>query len=105
VNLSSEMFYQKLDDSLVMSHFDEITYKDIRLEYYPLVNQTTKIIGQTHETNQVGNVKNNNDSEFFIDSSPRNSIAGTLFLNQMDGILQKRTVKWRHPYFPTESKN
>lgn len=105
VNLSSEMFYQKLDDSLVMSHFDEITYKDIRLEYYPLVNQTTKIIGQTHETNQVGNVKNNNDSEIFIDSSPRNSIAGTLFLNQMDGILQKRTVKWRHPYFPTESKN
>lgn len=79
--------------------------KDIRLDYTPLINQTTKIIGQTHETNQVGNVKNNNDSEIFIDSSPRNSIAGTLFLNQMDGVLQKRTVKWRHPYFPTESKN
>jgi hypothetical protein len=79
--------------------------KDIRLDYTPLVNQTTKITGQTHETNQVGNVKNNNDSEIFLDSSPRNSIAGTLFLNVKDGVLQKRTVKWRHPYFPTESEN
>jgi hypothetical protein len=104
VNLSSEMFYQKIDNSIEMAHFDEITYKDIRLSYTPLVNQTTKIIGQTHTTSQVGNVKNNNDSEIFIDSSPRNSIAGTLFLNQMDGVLQKRTVKWRHPYL-SQSEN
>jgi hypothetical protein len=83
----------------------ETYYKDIRLDYTPLINQTTKIIGQTHTTSQVGNVKNNNDSEIFVDSSPRNSIAGTLFLNEMDGVLQKRTVKWRHPYFPTQSEN
>jgi len=94
-----------IQDSSGQTLSGETQIKDIRLDYTPLVNQTTKIIGQTHETNQVGNVKNNNDSEIFIDSSPRNSIAGTLFLNQMDGVLQKRTVKWRHPYFPTESKN
>lgn len=100
------LLYMYLSGTADLLGTQNFTYtKDIRLEYTPLINQTTKIIGQTHETNQVGNVKNNNDSEIFIDSSPRNSIAGTLFLNQMDGVLQKRAVKWRHPYFPTESKN
>jgi hypothetical protein len=82
----------------------ETYYKDIRLDYTPLINQTTKIIGQTHETNQIGNVKNNSDTEIFVDSSPRNSIIGTLFLNEMNGVIQKRTVKWRHPYL-NQSEN
>jgi hypothetical protein len=100
------LLYMYLSGTADLTGIQNFTYsKDIRLDYTPLINQTTKIIGQTHDTNQTGNIKNNNNSEIFIDSSPRNSIAGTLFLNEMVGVLQKRTVKWRHPYFSTESKN
>jgi hypothetical protein len=99
------LLYVYLSGTADLTGTQNFTYtKDIRLDYTPLINQTTKIIGQTHETNQVGNVKNNNDSEIFVDSSPRNSIIGTLFLNEMDGVLQKRTVKWRHPYL-NQSEN
>jgi hypothetical protein len=67
------------------------------------LNESTKIIGQTHQQTQAGVIKNNEDVEIFIDSSPRNSIAGTLFLDEKIGLLQKRTDKWRHPYKPTQS--
>jgi hypothetical protein len=81
----------------------ETLVKDIRLEYTARINETTKIIGQTHQTSQAGVIKNVNENEIFIDSSPRNSIAGTLFLNEKVGLLQKRTSLWKHPY-QTQSK-
>lgn len=70
-------------------------YKDIRLEYIPLINQSTKIIGHTHTNTQDLVIKNKEDVEIFIDSSPRNSIAGTLFLPSLTGLLQTRTTKWK----------
>lgn len=83
---------------------NETQYKDIRFEYAARINQSTKIIGQTHKNNQAGIIKNTEDLEIYIDSSPRNSIAGTLFLDEKEGVLQKRTSKWKHPYL-TQSKN
>src|SRR6185437_2753466 len=50
-----------------------------------------------------GTIKNNEDEEIFIDSSPRNAIAGTLFLDEKVGLLQKRTSLWRHPHNPTQA--
>jgi hypothetical protein len=82
----------------------ETFYKDIRFEYTARINESTKIIGQTHTSSQAGTIKNVNEEEIFIDSSPRNSISGTLFLNEKIGLLQKRTSKWKHPYL-TQSKN
>jgi hypothetical protein len=81
----------------------ETYYSDIRFEYTVRLNESTKIIGQTHQQTQAGVIKNNEDVEIFIDSSPRNSIAGTLFLDEKIGLLQKRTERWRHPYKPTQS--
>lgn len=72
----------------------ETYYKDIRFEYTALINESTKIIGQTHENSQDANIKQNNDIEIFIDDSPRNSISGALFLPTMTGVLQDRTVSW-----------
>ncbi|HZW66940.1 MAG TPA: hypothetical protein VFF23_14700 [Hanamia sp.] len=82
---------------------NETYYSDIRFEYTVRLNESTKIIGQTHQQTQAGVIKNNEDVEIFIDSSPRNSIAGTLFLDEKIGLLQKRTAQWRHPYKPTQS--
>lgn len=72
----------------------ETYYKDIRFEYIELINESTKIIGQTHTTSQAPNIKQNNSVEIFVDDSPRNSIAGTLFLNSMTGVIQDRTIQW-----------
>lgn len=70
-------------------------YKDINLEYIISINQSTKIIGQSHTSSQTGVIKQNEDIEIFVDDSPRNSIAGTLFTNEMNGVLQQRTSRWR----------
>lgn len=79
-------------------------YKDIRLDYRAFINQTTKIIGHTHTSNQATVIKNKNEREIFIDNSPRNAIGGTLFVNSITGAIQTRAVFWnRHTY--TESKN
>lgn len=69
-------------------------YKDIRFDYTPLINESTKITGQTHKNSQVPQPKNNENLEIIVDDSPRNSVAGTLFLSSMTGVLQDRTVQW-----------
>lgn len=95
-------FYLVVGD--LKSPIHETYYKDIRFENQARINDTTKIIGQTHQSSQAGIIKNTSEEEIFIDSSPRNSISGTLFLNEKIGLLQKRTSKWKHPY-PSQSKN
>ena len=79
---------------------NETYYKDIRFEYSTRINESTKIIGQTHESTQPGTIKNVEEIDIYLDSSPRNAISGTLFLNEKVGVLQKRTSKWMHPYLP-----
>ena len=73
-------------------------YKDIRLEITQFINDTSKIIGQIHKQEQSVNKKANVDTEITIDDSPRNTIAGTLFLSTKTGLLQNRTQFWRYPY-------
>lgn len=75
----------------------ESHFKDLRFEYIPYVNDTTKVIGQIHKQEQDVNKKLNQDTEITIDDSPRNSISGTLFLTTITGLLQDRTIKWRYP--------
>ncbi len=73
----------------------ENQYKDVRLEYIPTINQSTKIIGHTHTSEHPITIKNNDEKEIFVDNTSRNSLAGTLFLNELDGILQKRCNQWK----------
>ena len=73
---------------------DETHYRDIRMEYQPFINESTKIIGQIHKDEQTPNIKNNSDVIINIDDSPKNQIAGTLFLTTKTGLLQNRTVRW-----------
>lgn len=72
----------------------ETHIRDIRLDYNYWINQSTKIVGQTHKNEQLGTIKNSNELEIFVDDSPRNSLAGTLFLPTLNGIIQARTVSW-----------
>lgn len=85
----------------------ETHYKDIRMEYIPFINDSTKIIGHIHEDIQLdtaaADTKNNEDVTIYMDDSPRNSISGTLFLSTFTGLIQNRTVSW-HRAGISESK-
>lgn len=72
----------------------ESQFNNIRLDYNYFINQSTKIVGQTHTTTQNENIKQNEADEIFLDDSPRNNIAGTLFLPTTTGVIQDRTVAW-----------
>lgn len=82
----------------------ETQYRDITFEYFPMINQSTKIIGHTHTSDQKTLTKNKEEIEIHIDSSPRNSIAGTLFLSSTTGVLRDRCGQWNRAT-RTENKN
>lgn len=83
----------------------ETHYKDIRFTYTALINESTKIIGHTHKAEQAATIKQNEDEEIFVDDSPRNFIAGTLFLNRPPvGAIQERTSLWYRFTSPAERK-
>lgn len=76
----------------------ETFYKDIRLEYIPFVNDTTKITGQIHKNERDKNVKTNTDVDIYIDNSPTNQVIGTLFQKTVTNLLQDRTGVWIYNY-------
>lgn len=65
----------------------DTVWNSIKLTFTNTINESTKVIGQTHTTSQTENIKNNFDEEINIDDSPRNVIAGTLFTNQLTTFL------------------
>lgn len=96
------------DNSLLTVYMSTITdppqsaakeshFKDIVLEYIPYINDSTKIIGQTHTQTRPTGPKLFSEQEIVIDDSPRNSVDGTLFLTTQTGVLQDRTLYWRYP--------
>lgn len=83
---------------------NETSYKDIRFEYISYINQSVKIIGHTHTYTLPPNIKQNLEEEIYIDNSPKNSIAGTLFLDTLTGVLQTKANRWKRGHL-TENKN
>lgn len=76
---------------------DETLYKDLTFNITYLINDSGKVIGHTHKTEQFLNLKKNNDKEIFIDDAPRNSIQGSLYLSSYTSLLRDRTVIWHYP--------
>jgi len=74
---------------------DETRYKDLRLSYLPYINKSVKVIGHTHENTQTPTIKQSEDITIAMDVSPKNSIAGTLFLESMTGVLRTRASKFK----------
>lgn len=72
----------------------ETQIKDIRFEYIPFINDSQKVIGHIHTSEQTPVIKNTEDIEIFIDDSPRPSIAGVLYTEFFVGLLQQRTTLW-----------
>lgn len=76
--------------------FSSAHYNDLRFKYTSYINESTKVIGQTHTQTQAIAIKNKNESDISIDDSPRNFISGTLFTNFLNGLIQKRTSSWNY---------
>lgn len=76
----------------------ETQYMDIRVEYTQYINDSTKITGHIHKDTQTDTVaqviKNNEDVQIYIDDSPSNQIAGTLFISTFHNLIQDRTSRW-----------
>lgn len=73
---------------------ENFQFKDIKLDYTFYINESTKITGQTHQTEQDAVIKQTEENGIFIDDSPRNAIAGTLFMPSLTCDLQDRTTRW-----------
>lgn len=76
-------------------------WKDIKLDFFNYINDSTQIIGQTHTDEQDKTIKNNLEQEIELDDSPRNTIAGTLFTDaitdfeaDIGNILFTKTTLW-----------
>lgn len=82
----------------------ETHYKDIRLTYDIKINESINIIGHIHKDLQPNLViKNDEDTEIFVDDSPKNSILGTTFNAGQDiGYLHKRTKLWYQGATPSD---
>ena len=74
---------------------NETQLKNLSFVITPYVNKSTKITGQTHTSEIVITTNNRNESDLNIDDSPRNSIAGSLFTTNFNGLLQRRSLIWK----------
>ena len=97
------LYLYLLNESFSSNPVNETHITDIRFEYIPFINDSTKVIGHIHKDKQTAIIKNNKDEEITIDDSPRNSIAGTLFTGMFNGLLQDRTATWYRDGF-TEAR-
>lgn len=105
-NLPSDGVLQFFPASLMSTVGGETHYRDIRLKYDIRISESINIIGHIHkdrDTDPLHVIKNNEDTEIFIDDSPKNSILGTTFNAGQDiGYLHKRTNVWYRGTVPTE---
>jgi len=74
----------------------ETHYKNIRFEVIRQISGSQKIIGHEHTSRQLLNIKNSQSDEIYVDSSPSNAIAGTLFLETFTGPVQDLVTTWNY---------
>lgn len=76
---------------------NEIYFKNLRFNIITFLSGWGNIIGHEHNTQQFINVKKNVEKDILIDTSPRRTIKGSLFLNTYTGFLINRTTAWHYP--------
>lgn len=74
----------------------ETHYKNIRFEVIRQVSGRQKITGHQHTSQQLLNIKNTEEEEIYVDASPSNAIAGTLFLETFSGPVQDLVTTWNY---------
>jgi hypothetical protein len=75
--------------------YNESHIKDIRFTLQYNINGYTKLVGHSHIMNNLGNIKNIEEKEIFIDNTERGSINGTLNLETFDGIFRNLCSTWK----------
>ena len=76
---------------------NEMYFRNIKFNIITFLAGFGNIIGHTHNDSQSLEIKNNIEKEIFIDTSPRRTIKGSLFLDTYTGFLINRTTKWLYP--------
>ena len=76
---------------------DETHYNNLDLIVNYVINGSGKVIGHTHTDSQIENIKNNNSKDIYLDNTPSNSIKGSLFTANYNGVLRARATIWKYP--------
>lgn len=90
-------FYLGLDCT-VNSPFqpnNERHYKNIKIELFNGLGAGSLLKGQEHKGYINKIVKNNENKDIIIDSTPKNSLYGTLFSSQFTNLVQNRVFTFR----------
>ena len=74
---------------------NERYYKNFQIEIINGLGAGTKLKGQEHKGYVNKIVKNNENKDITIDSTPKNSIYGTLFSLQFTNLVQNRVFTFR----------
>ncbi|CAB5218516.1 hypothetical protein UFOVP217_29 [uncultured Caudovirales phage] len=75
----------------------ETHYKNINFQVGNYISGQGKISGHEHKFYQPSlNLKNNESTDIQMDDSPKYSIPGTLFLNNMTGLFFNKTSLWNY---------
>ena len=79
---------------------DETHYKNFSLSITNSISGLTRVIGHVHTESQFNDLKNEESNQIFIDNSPKSSIAGTLFLESVTGLLRDKCTEWTYTGAP-----
>lgn len=73
---------------------DDYLVKEFTVDYYTYINESTRVTGQFHKSEQpLKVIKKNTEKTLYLDDSPKNNIRGTMFL--VDGTT--KTSIWHAP--------
>lgn len=75
---------------------NETHYKNFRIEYIPYIEDGRRVIGHYHEQENDNDARTKYDETIVMDDSPRQSIAGSLFTNEVTaGEYNTLTAGWK----------
>lgn len=75
---------------------NETHYRNFRIEYIPYIDEGGAAIGQYHEQENDNDARTKYDEEILMDDSPRQSLDGALFTNEVtDGEYNTLTALWK----------
>jgi hypothetical protein len=78
------------------SYSNKTQIKNLKVVVRFRINESLSLTGQTHTQTQLDNIKNKQDEDISIDTSRRNSIKGTLFIQGYDGAINKRALAFAY---------
>ncbi len=80
------LLVQMFGSNMTSTTSHDLCFNSLNFSIKNFINQTTLIVGQTHNNSQTPDIRNNEDFKVILDDSPRNPIKGTLFTDALSNF-------------------